>query len=449
VFRVGNQIKESLRLHRPEKATDTEVIRLLKLVGFRARGAPQGLPAPDVGRDAAAGDDRHGAGLGPKLLVADEPTTALDVTIQAQILELLLELKTRLGMSILLITHNLGIVGDMADRVAVMYAGQVVEPVARTEAVARAAASLYPGVDELRAPAERELGTVQAIPGNVPSLGNFPPGCRFAPRCPMARPACSQAVPELVEVAPGIGCGVRSGRKGGHEPARSQKPAGGIFRSSRVVQPRTAHVKAVDGVSFAIHPARRSGLVGESGCGKTTLGRASSNSWNHGRQRPLRGRRHRPLDRPGTPPVPAQVPDDLPGSLRLVESADDNRPDCGRGLDIHQLAENPAARQQRMLELLGAVGLDAAHAQRYPHEFSGGQRQRIGSPARWRSNRSSWSATKPVSALDVSVQAQIINLLKDLQQQRGLAYCSSRTISRWWSTSATASWSCTLAKSWN
>ena len=139
----------------------------------------------------------------PKLLVADEPTTALDVTIQAQILELLSELKQRLGMAILLITHNLGIVGDMADRVAVMYAGQIVELSPARELLRRPlhpyTRALMNSVPKLRGDADR----LSAIPGNVPRIGNFPPGCRFAPRCPIAKPECSEKIPELLEVEPG------------------------------------------------------------------------------------------------------------------------------------------------------------------------------------------------------------------------------------------------------
>ena len=139
----------------------------------------------------------------PKLLVADEPTTALDVTIQAQILELLSELKRRLDMAILLITHNLGIVGDMADRVAVMYAGQIVELSPAKELLRR---PLHPYTKALMASVPKLHGTadrLSAIPGNVPRLGNFPPGCRFAPRCPIAKPECSDKLPELVEVEAG------------------------------------------------------------------------------------------------------------------------------------------------------------------------------------------------------------------------------------------------------
>jgi oligopeptide/dipeptide ABC transporter ATP-binding protein len=204
VFRVGNQIKESLKLHRPAQANDGEVIRLLKLVG---------IPAPesrirDYPHQMSGGMQQRvmiamALASEPRLLVADEPTTALDVTIQAQILELLLDLKKRLGMSILLITHNLGIVGDMADRVAVMYAGQVVESAPALDLLRRPlhpyTRALMNSVPKLSGGRERLL----AIPGTVPSLGNFPPGCRFTPRCPIAKPECSQSVPKLLEVEPG------------------------------------------------------------------------------------------------------------------------------------------------------------------------------------------------------------------------------------------------------
>src|SRR5436190_11954388 len=203
VFRVGNQIKEALKLHRPERATEAEVIRLLKLVG---------IPAPEV----RIKDYPHQMSGGmqqrvmiamalasePKLLIADEPTTALDVTIQAQILDLLRELKQRLRMSILLITHNLGIVGDMADRVAVMYAGQIVELAPATELLRRPfhpyTKALMNSVPKLQSKTDR----LSAIPGNVPRIGNFPKGCRFYPRCPSARPECADTMPPLVEVEP-------------------------------------------------------------------------------------------------------------------------------------------------------------------------------------------------------------------------------------------------------
>lgn len=204
VFRVGNQIKESLKLHRPQFATDDEVIRLLKLVG---------IPAPesrirDYPHQMSGGMQQRimiamALASEPKLLVADEPTTALDVTIQAQILELLRDLKARLRMSILLITHNLGIVGDIADRVAVMYAGQIVE---LSPARALLQRPLHPYTQALMNSVPQlghESERLQAIPGNVPNLGQFPSGCRFHPRCPKAQSECSVKAPELAEVEPG------------------------------------------------------------------------------------------------------------------------------------------------------------------------------------------------------------------------------------------------------
>jgi len=203
VFRVGNQIKESLRLHRPEAATDDEVIRLLKLVGIpapesRRRDYPHQLSGGMQQRVMIA----MALASRPKLLVADEPTTALDVTIQAQILELLRDLKRQLGMSMLLITHNLGIVGDIADRVAVMYAGQIVELAPATELLARPfhpyTQALINSVPRLGGNASR----LTVIPGQVPNLGALPAGCRFHPRCPKARPDCARTPPGLVEVEP-------------------------------------------------------------------------------------------------------------------------------------------------------------------------------------------------------------------------------------------------------
>ena len=204
VYPVGKQIKESLKLHRPAAANDDEVIRLLKLVG---------IPAPD----SRLKDYPHQMSGGmqqrvmiamalasqPKLLIADEPTTALDVTIQAQIIELLRELKQTLGMSILLITHNLGIVGDIADRVAVMYAGQMVESGPASDLLTRPlhpyTRALMNSVPQLGADVQR----LTAIGGTVPQLGAFPSGCRFHPRCAKAEAECAQHEPEWKEVEPG------------------------------------------------------------------------------------------------------------------------------------------------------------------------------------------------------------------------------------------------------
>ena len=204
VIPVGRQIKESLQLHRPDRATDAEVVRLLRLVR---------IPAPesrlkDYPFQLSGGMQQRvmiamALASEPKLLVADEPTTALDVTIQAQILELLRDLRRQFRMAILLITHNLGIVGDLADRVAVMYAGQIVELAPARELLQR---PLHPYTRALMASVPRLSGggkRLSAIPGSVPRIGDFPPGCRFAPRCSSARPECAKSVPDLAEVEAG------------------------------------------------------------------------------------------------------------------------------------------------------------------------------------------------------------------------------------------------------
>ena len=202
VVRVGKQIREALQLHQPENSTEAEVVKLLKLVRIpapeaRVRDYPFQLSGGMQQRVMIA----IALASRPKLLIADEPTTALDVTIQAQILELLQELKQRLGMSILLITHNLGIVAGMADRVAVMYAGQLVELGPASELVRRPlhpyTKALVASVPKLKASVTR----LQTIPGVVPKPGSFPSGCRFAPRCPYVQPQCARP-PELVQVEP-------------------------------------------------------------------------------------------------------------------------------------------------------------------------------------------------------------------------------------------------------
>lgn len=204
VQRVGTQILEALRLHRPEAATRTEILRLLRQVG---------IPAPETRSESYPHQLSGGLqqrvmiamalACQPKLLVADEPTTALDVTIQAQIMDLLRELRDQLGMSLLLISHHLGLVGDIADRVAVMYAGQIVElaPVRKL-----LASPLHPYTQALlRATPQlgNTLARLDAIPGSVPLPGTWPSGCRFHPRCRHAQPSCASMAPTLAEFAPG------------------------------------------------------------------------------------------------------------------------------------------------------------------------------------------------------------------------------------------------------
>jgi peptide/nickel transport system ATP-binding protein len=198
VLRVGAQIREALDAHRPDHATKAEVVRLLKRVGIsapetRARDYPHQLSGGMQQRVMIA----MALASAPQLLVADEPTTALDVTIQAQIIELLRDLQQQFGMAILLITHNLGLLGDLAHRVAVMYAGQIVEEAPTRDIVRR---PLHPYTQALlrSVPAMgRSRDRLDAIPGSVPNPGRWPPGCRFAPRCPVARTECATTPPRL------------------------------------------------------------------------------------------------------------------------------------------------------------------------------------------------------------------------------------------------------------
>lgn len=203
VFRVGRQIEEALACHRPADAGGAEVIRLLQLVGvpapeLRARSFPHELSGGLQQRILIA----MALASRPRLLVADEPTTALDVTVQAQIIDLLQHLRRQLGMAVLLITHNLGIVGDLADHLAVMYAGQIVESGPAREVLRNPrhpyTQALLRSVPALGASTAR----LAAIPGNVPSSGQFPRGCRFHPRCAQARPECAER-PPMLEPVPG------------------------------------------------------------------------------------------------------------------------------------------------------------------------------------------------------------------------------------------------------
>ncbi len=202
VMRIGTQILEALRAHRPTAATPAEVTRLLGLVGLaapteRARDYPHQLSGGMLQRAMIA----MALASQPRLLVADEPTTALDATIQAQILELLRDLRRRFGMGLLLITHHLGIVSEFADRVVVMYAGQVVEQAATREVLERPA---HPYTRALLAAVPRlgdAAGRLSSIPGNVPGGGVLPAGCRFHPRCPLAQPVCRTEPPVLGEIS--------------------------------------------------------------------------------------------------------------------------------------------------------------------------------------------------------------------------------------------------------
>ena len=404
----------------------------------------------------------------PEVVVADEPTTALDVTIQRQILDLLRELQRDQGMAILLITHDLGVVSQMAHRVALMYAGQVVEVADRAAFFARPrhpyARLLFDALPE----AAKRGAPLAAIEGSVPPLDRPFAGCRFVDRCPHAWDRCREAPPELIEAAAATGThAVRCflygdpqrssveaadadmhGKVAGNRLALDVKTDSASVQDERTGDPRpllelrdyrvwfpirsgllkrtTGYVKAVDGVSFRLAAGRTLALVGESGCGKTTLGKALLQL--------LRGQ----AQVQGEALLDGKRLDQLHGGELLAARRraqiifQDPFASLNPRLRVAELLEEglvalrpelgAQARRTRVQRLVERVGLRPESLQRYPHEFSGGQRQRIAIARALAVEPSLIICDEPTSALDVSVQAQILNLLRELQQELGVAY---------------------------
>jgi peptide/nickel transport system ATP-binding protein len=450
VLTVGEQIGEVLGRHRGLRGGEMRkrVLELLDAVGIpdRARRYNEyphqlsgGMKQRVMIAIALAGE--------PELLIADEPTTALDVTIQAQILELLQQLQKDTGMAILLITHDLGVVAGMADHVAVMYAGHIVEQARREAFFAR---PLHPYSQKLFAsvPAKAKRGKPLAvIHGSVPSLAQEFPACRFVERCDYAWQTCREQAPRWLEAEPDHGARCHLVDTAIAKPERQTAPtvpighaanetleAGkSILEVSRLKVHFPIHkglfkrivgqVKAVDGVSIGLQRSRTVALVGESGCGKTTVGKAllqllrptaGSVEYNgmeltHMTTRELRSHRS-DLQIIFQDPYSSMNPRMMVGDI--IEE----------GMLAQKIGASASERQQRIDALLTQVGLSAEAKHRYPHEFSGGQRQRICIARALAVNPKVIVCDEPTSALDVSVQAQILNLLKGLQDELGLAY---------------------------
>ncbi|MBI5660251.1 MAG: ABC transporter ATP-binding protein [Nitrosomonadales bacterium] len=399
----------------------------------------------------------------PELLVADEPTTALDVTIQAQVLQLLRDTQKRNGMALLLITHDLGVVAQMAHQVAVMYAGHIVEQAAREQLFSRPA---HPYTQKLFAAlpdAARNGQPLAAIPGNVPQLHDIPKGCRFAPRCDKAWALCREQPPAWTTLAEGQGvrCHLYSELVAGSSlpVAKSENhrdEQGGVgyplpatsyellqvenlrvhFPIRRGILQRTAgYVKAVDGVSLAIAAGNTLALVGESGCGKTTAGKALLQlirptagsvrfagselvGLEAGALREKRAGMQMVFQDPYASLNPKmRVAEILQEGMDALPSLPSPPPLQGGGSSAGR-----GAPQAHIDALLEQVGLTASAKWRYPHEFSGGQRQRIAIARALAVNPKLLICDEPTSALDVSVQAQILNLMKSLQQELDLSY---------------------------
>ena len=456
---IGYQVAEPVRLHRgaSKAAAMDRAAEVLGLVG---------LPKPKE----RLGDYPHQLSGGlrqrvmiamaltcePRLLIADEPTTALDVTIQAQILALLDDLKDRLGMAMLLITHDMGVIAGHADRVHVMYAGRMVETAETANLFRR---MRHPYTHALLASIPR-LGQdstqwLLSIGGLPPDLSDLPDGCRFAPRCSRATDKCRSREPPLTGETKGhvfscwhpvdgpAGAGAANGTT-----ARVQAVAGlaGPGRKDTAVLPETpllevrdlvkefpvtsgvilqrkvGSVHAVSNVSFTVNAGETFGLVGESGCGKTTIGRVVV-----ALERPNSG-----SVKLGDQDISALSGGELRRQRRDLQlmfqdsySSLDPRMRVGsiirEPLTIQRIGTR-GQQQQRVFELLDEVGLPRNAFERYPHEFSGGQRQRIGLARALTLKPKVIVADEPVSALDVSIRAQVLNLMKRLQADHGLTY---------------------------
>jgi peptide/nickel transport system ATP-binding protein len=468
VFSIGDQLTEVFQIHTSMNKNEAweRAVELLHVVGIpdaeqKAHAYPHEMSGGQAQRVMIA----MALALRPTLLIADEPTTALDVTIQAQILDLVRDLRNQMGTAVILITHDLGVVAEIADRAAVMYAGQIVEGASVAKLFEQPLHPYTLGLIESIPVLAEQKERLDVIEGTVPDLIDLPEGCRFAPRC-RAREEyeltiCTEKKPEHKPVqsdhsvrcwlyqdqdehkAP-LSANLRSLDIARKEPAILVEQENNLTKDKKngkgkdllrvqnlvkyfpvragILQRIVDWVQAVDGVSFTIREGETLGLVGESGCGKSTVGNTILRLIE-----PTEGY----VEFGGTNIFGINKRDIKPlrKDMQIIfqdpySSLNPRKPvgdSIMAGLNIHKIGTKQE-RYDILRETLQKVGMDEYHAQRYPHEFSGGQRQRIGIARAIALHPKFIVCDEPVSALDVSIQSQVLNLLQDLQEEFGLTY---------------------------
>ena len=419
---IGNQIMEPMIHHynTPKEEAYKKAVELLQLVGItnaekRMKNYPHQLSGGMRQRIVIA----IALSCDPYVLICDEPTTALDVTIQAKILELIQDIQKKKDLSVIYITHDLGVVAKVADYVNVMYAGKIVETGTIDEIFYDPRHPYTWGLLSSMPDLDTDDDELYTIPGTPPNLAHEVKGDAFAPRNKYALNIDLRIEPPMFKVPGSTTHKVASWLMEKKAPILVVKDLKQHFKINR-----NFTVKAVDGISFDIMPGETYGLVGESGSGKSTTGRSiirlykptSGSIVFNGKE--IGGK----LDKETSKELHTKMQMIFQDPMACLNPRKKVIDIIGQGLDIHKSYSSIEERNEKIYEMLELVGLSREHASRYPHQFSGGQRQRIGIARALIMNPDLIIADEAISALDVSIQAQVVNLMKKIQKETGIAY---------------------------